>query len=402
MVADFEHVVTSRLPTFEIRGFLDLYRDLSPLLEKPCSICIDLSYPSMFGPSGMVPLIALVDHLLDRGWDIGYVPPEAGSPLATYWDSAGWRQALDDKDLPNPRSRKTYIPIVCFGDHPQLNISNKAAIDVLSTTSEYPGGVLNALEFALGEVTDNVLVHSGARGWLQVIARPSQGTVDLVVADCGAGIPTTLRQRYPQVASDADLLQIATERGTTRDASIGQGNGLAGCLRIAEALSGWMNIASRNAHFRRGDDGVVRLASLPDFPGSIVSLTLRTSQAINLTDALWGYTPPNAFEISHVTQSGILFILEDEQQIYGNRATGSDLALRLKNIMNENPTESVIIDFAGIEVMSASFLDEFIAKLAARVGIATFFKKVQLINQSQFVEQTLNEVLNQRVRAEGS
>lgn len=400
MTTEFEHVIASNQPTFELRAFLELYEDLAPFLLEPCSICIDLSYPSMFGPSGMVPLVALIDYLLDREWEVAYVPPESGSPLSLYWDAAGWRQALGDEELPNPRSRKTYIPIVRFVDHQHLNASITAAIDVLSTTSEYPRGVLNALEFALTEVTDNVLVHSGARGWLQVIARPNQGTVDLVVADCGAGIPTTLRHRYPQVASDADLLQIATERGTTRDASVGQGNGLAGCLRISEALSGWMNIASRSAHLMRGDDGVFRLSPLLNFPGSIVSLTLRTSEPINLTDALWGYTPPSSFEISHVTQSGILFVLENEKAIYGNRATGADLALRLKNMINENPAESVMVDFAGIEVMSASFLDEFIAKLATRVGLATFFSKVQLINKSPFVERTLNEVLTQRVRSD--
>ncbi len=400
MGTDYENIIASREPTFELRAFTELYLELAPLLRSPTSLCIDLSYPSHFGPSGMVPLIALVDHLLDGGWDIGYVPPEDGSHLATYWESAGWRQALDDRELPNPRSRKTYLPIVRFADHPRLNVCVQSAMDVLSTTSEYPGGVLNALQWALTEVTDNVLVHSGARGWLQVVARPKQGMVDLVVADCGAGIPATLRQRYPQIASDGDLLQIATERGTTRDTSVGQGNGLAGCLRITEALSGWMNIASRNAHLRRGDDGVIRVNTLTDFPGSIVALTLRTSEPINLTDALWGYTPPSAFEISHLTQSGILFVLENETAIYGNRATGSELALRLRNIMNENPAESVIVDFAGIEVMSASFLDEFIAKLANRVGIATFFSKVQLINKSPLVERTLNEVLTQRVRAE--
>ena len=399
-MSSYACTVVSNEPTFELRGFLALFEDMAPHLTEPCSICIDLSYPSMFGPSGMVPFVALVNKIVQEGWEIDYVPPEPGSPLSAYWDSAGWRHALQEVPLPNPRSRRTYIPIIHFADHPTLNSSITAAMDVLSTTTEYLPGVLNAIEWSLNEVTDNVLVHSGATGWLQVIARPNQNRLDFVVVDCGEGIPSTLRQRYPQVVEDGELLQIAMERGTTRDASIGQGNGLAGCLRITEALSGWMNVASRNAVLRLGDDQVVRLSPLSDFPGSIVSMTLKTTESINLTDALWGYTPTSAFEISNVSQAGILFVLANEQTIYGNRPTGAELALKLKNIMNENPEEKVIIDFSGIDITSASFLDEFLAKMAARVGIATFFAKVAIINANSFVETTLNEVLAQRVRIE--
>lgn len=204
--------------------------------------------------------------------------------------------------------------------------------------------------------------------------------------------------------SDADLLAMAMQRGMTRDESIGQGNGLAGCLRITEAVSGGMSIVSRNSWYRRNYEGTNTFRSITNFPGSIVSMTLRTDQSIDLTDALWGYSPPSAFEISHVTQSGIMFILANEMTSYRNRASGGELAIKLKNMMTENPNERVIIDFSGIDVTSASFLDEFLAKLASRVGVATFFMKVSVINTNDFVEQTLNEVFSQRIgsRATGS
>jgi hypothetical protein len=68
--------------------------------------------------------------------------------------------------------------------------------------------------------------------------------------------------------------------------------------------------------------------------------------------------------------------------------------------MNENPNELVIIDFAGIDLTSASFLDEFLGKLMKRFGIASFHRRVQLINMAPFIERTLDEVLAQRMREE--
>lgn len=97
----------------------------------------------------------------------------------------------------------------------------------------------------MNELADNVLVHSGgATGWLQIIVRPRPHRVDLVVADTGLGIRETIRQAFPDIVTDAQALRLAVEKGTTRDRSIGQGNGLAGSLRIAEAAHGWVNLLS--------------------------------------------------------------------------------------------------------------------------------------------------------------
>lgn len=389
------HII-SRQSTFGLRAFVDVYQDLAPFLDEPCAVCIELTHPTVFQPDGMLPFVALVRDLIVRGWTVDYVPPE--DPLiASYWRTTGWHQALQMLEPPNPRSARTYIPVVGIFDTPSLNSAVLAARDVLATTSEFPVGVLNAVEWAVGEVTDNVLVHSGTSGWLQVVAHPTSKKVDLVVVDCGIGIPSTLRQRYPDIIDDKDLLKIATERGTTRDSSIGQGNGLAGCLRITDAVSGGMSILSRNAWFRRNFDGVTTLQDISNFPGSIVTMTLRTDQMINLQDALWGYSPPSAFEISHLSESGIMFLLANEQTSYHNRASGGELAIKLMNMMTENPGERVVIDFSDIGVTSASFLDEFLAKLASRIGVATFFRRVSVTNANDFVERTLNEVLRQRL-----
>jgi anti-sigma regulatory factor (Ser/Thr protein kinase)/anti-anti-sigma regulatory factor len=396
----YELRVASDESTFEFRAFVQLYGQLAPHIHEPepKNVLIDLSHPHYFGPAGMVPLCGLISTLEKRGWIIDVLPPEAPL-LRTYWESAGWLQSIEGTDLPQTTSRRTYIPIVHFSDHHILNDCVTSAMNVLSITSEYPTGVLNAVEWTLNEIADNVLVHSQSSGWLQVIARPNQHQIDFVVSDYGLSIPTTLREAYPQIAADSDLLKLAVQRGVTRDASVGQGNGLAGSMRIAEAIRGWVTVASGTSVLRHQNNGDVNLQSIPRLQGTTVALSIPTSHPINITDALWGYTPPSTFELSHVTQTGVLFRLSDEYSSYGNRASGADLALRLRNIMNENPGESVIIDFAGIDLTSASFLDEFLAKVIRREGVATFFNRVQLVQMTPFVERTLNEVVEQRLRS---
>jgi hypothetical protein len=396
---EYDLIAVANDATFELRGFVNLYDQLSSHLDTACSICVDLQYPSFFGLAGVVPLIALISEYSARGWVFDIAIPQ--EPLmAAYWRSTGWLQAILEEELPNALMQKTYTPIVRFDNHHTLNAAISDALNVLSISSEYPTGVLSAIEWTLNEIADNVLVHSQTLGWMQVIARPSRKSIDFVVADCGIGIPTSLRTSYPQLASDGDALNLAIERGVTRDKTVGQGNGLAGSVRIAEAMGGWLTIVSESAMLRIFDNNKRKLLGLNRFPGTFVEFTIPTTATVDLTDALWGHTPSSTFEFSHVNRSGILFMLANEDSAFGNRASGADLAIRLRNIMNENPNELVIIDFAGIDLTSASFLDEFLGKLMKRFGIASFHRRVQLINMAPFIERTLDEVLAQRMREE--
>ena len=66
--------------------------------------------------------------------------------------------------------------------------------------------------------------------------------------------------------------------------------------------------------------------------------------------------------------------------------------------MAEFPEDRVNIDFAGISVISASFADEFLGKLAADKGINALLSRVTMVNMSSFVTRTVNVVVAQRLR----
>ena len=391
-------VVAPHQGTFEFSSFVEVYAQMGPALVEPCEVEIDFSRQHFFGPAGMVPMIAVIRDLCEKGWTVQVVPPDSPS-LERYWVKAGWMAAIQGEVPPEVESRSTFTPLYSYSDFKDLNPRIVTIMDVLVKVAEFNSGVLRAVEWCLNELADNVLVHSGgATGWIQLIARPKMHKVDLVVADRGMGIRTSLQQAYPDLGSDEDALRLAIEQGVTRDKSIGQGNGLAGSLRIARAAKGFVNVASGSANLRLFDDGSVHDFDLFSYQGTIVTITLPTEAPIELGEALWGHAT-STFEYSHVTQDGIVFSLLKEASGFGNRGSGEELAIKLRNIMNEFPQEHVIIDFEGVSTPSASFLDEFLAKTIKYEGVTKFFSRFQFRNMSDFVRQTADAVIEQRLKA---
>jgi len=83
---------------------------------------------------------------------------------------------------------------------------------------------LKALEWALNEITDNVLNHaeSAIGGIVQIQSFPSKNRVSFFVADAGLGIANTLRRAIPTLTSDADALDRAIWEGVTRNSKTNQ------------------------------------------------------------------------------------------------------------------------------------------------------------------------------------
>ncbi len=70
---------------FEFVAFIDLLNQLESALAEPCEIDVDLSSPAFFGPSGMVPLLALIAIYPTKDG------PSASLLLILSWRSTGKR-----------------------------------------------------------------------------------------------------------------------------------------------------------------------------------------------------------------------------------------------------------------------------------------------------------------------
>ena len=380
---------------FDRNKFRRITRDLygQPLPE---SLRLNLENVSFSYATAVVPLISLIKHLRGRGIEIEVMYPYDDS----YWDIAGWRQIIEGAAPPPIDRGKSYLPVQSYGDSSDLNGIVTAVMDVLSRHMQCSPGVLDSVGWTLNELADNVLVHAGepgenVEGFIQVVSHPNQKKVDLVVSDYGRGIRASLAQAY-KTRNDEEALSKAIQAGVTRDHAAGQGNGLAGSVRIVSTAGGELTIMSGNAELNivNGDSTTRKSGAVP---GTSVSLILPTNVEIDISQALWGTPPTAEFEMTHLDEKyEIVFRVADEASGFGNRQTGRQLRTKLQNLMTQFRGARVRVDFGDVALVSASFVDEFIAKLVVEMGHYTFFARVSVTNTNRLIAQTLDNVIKQR------
>lgn len=383
---------------FGYREYLGILRALEGV-AGPAVVDLDLSQVRFAHANGMAPTVATIQSLAEVGWRFDVVPPEEPF-LKSYFEKAGWMAGIMGVDPPPPDPKNTYVPLTPYDDGEALNSVVNCVIEQLASTTALEGGVLDAIGWSLNEVADNVLNHAGSNvtGWLQMVAQPKKSLVEIVVVDRGRGIFDSLRGAYPALENDRDALCKAIEAGVTRDPAIGQGNGLAGTVRLAVAANGWTNIHS-GAGSLRIMEGRTHVDEAVNHQGTLVELTIPTDREIDVASALWGYEPMHELELKYVSEDGegVLVRLVDEVTGFGNRASARPLRMKVRNLLTQFPDDVVTLDFEGATIISASFADEFVARLVKEIGPTRYFSKVRLVNVSELARRTIDAVIGQRL-----
>ncbi len=83
-------------------------------------------------------------------------------------------------------------------------------------------------------------------------------------------------------------------------------------------------------------------------------------------------------------------------QIIGLRETGNRFRQILEKALNDN--EDVLIDFDGVDSISSSFADEFIAKAYIKLGKEKFLNHVKIKNANEFIKIIINSSLSERLK----
>ena len=347
----------------------------------------------------MAPLVATISHLTEQGWDFKVVLPQDES-LADYFDKAGWVAGIAGTSTPPLVRGRSYLPLTPYNSHAELNPLVTEMIDHLATSTAFRPGVLDAIAWSVNEIADNVLLHAGpgTTGWVQMIELPKKSQIEFVIVDCGRGITNSLRQAFPGLEDDREAVMKAVEKGVTRDPKVGQGNGLAGTIRIAHAAGGWANVHSGEGQLRlMPETTLCELA--PRHNGTLVEVTLPTANDIDVADALWGHQPISELEMKYVDEggAGLTLRLADETTGFGNRASAKPVRIKIRNLMTQFPNDSIVVDFEGASLISASFADELIARLVKEVGPTTFMSRVRMTNLSDLARRTIDAVIAQRL-----
>lgn len=113
-------------------------------------------------------------------------------------------------------------------------------------------GTLYAMEWALNEVMDNVLRHSGVScGYVMAQYHQDSKLIALSVFDYGQGIMNSFSSsEYSEsIQDDLSAIELALGEGVTRDKVAGQGNGLFGLVSIVKEGHGLLNIRSGQGYY---------------------------------------------------------------------------------------------------------------------------------------------------------
>lgn len=371
-------------------------------------IHLDFRNLKFASPVGMVAICAQIMSYRESGIYTHVVLPEESKNGRLFFNT-NWAHYLDPRHFDPSRSRSTTrLPVTQYrSTADQHRIVDETVKAVLASIENYDRSEIGAFEWAINEITDNVLVHAESKigGLVQVISYPRSKYVQFVVADAGLGIPATLRTGQFAGASDVELLDQAIREGVTRDKSVGQGNGLYGTFSICEKGEGTFRVVSRHASlgFDRKKRLKIQNEQIP-FDGTLVAATLDFTTPGLLSDALkiGGRVQRTVdFLETHYEDrdsNNLRVKIAEEASSYGSRVAGTPIRKTLHNLINMADGGKVIVDFSDIALVSSSFADEVIGKLYVELGPIGFAGRVELQNMEPIVKKLIEKAIVQRTK----
>jgi hypothetical protein len=211
------------------------------------TILIDLSAVTSCFAGNIVPFIFKCRQGREAGLDLALIPPR-DLDLAKLFVNSNWLNTFDPNTFPQstaPYGR--HIPALPFID----GESHFRAVDaivhrLLGLFPNLDRDHFAALEWAINEITDNVLNHASSNigGLVQLTTKTKSSIIEIVVCDVGFGIPRTLRESNTSITDDLSALDLSIKEGVTRNRVTNMGNGLFGSYSMSRLSGGYFHIYS--------------------------------------------------------------------------------------------------------------------------------------------------------------
>lgn len=394
-IQDVRKVFASIHETVNIRGHSD--------------ICLDFSRCTAAFSGAMLPLCAHVMRLREARIDLQLVLPQ-DERVHRLFTSTAWAHFLCPRDHEYPRRNNLarQLPAAHYLTHDdQENLLNELLEKLLSVIPNFNRSAFAAVEWALNEISDNVLNHSGSTigGLLQLsVFDLARHRVEFTVSDAGNGVPATLRAAKPSIENDVDALLESVKSGVTRNAVDYQGNGLYGTLEICRVGGGKFSLNAGNAALICAHETVTARRESVPFTGTTIDALIDFSKPALLEDALAIngriHEPVDYIELQY-EQDDLRFIpfkLNEQAFSFRSRPAGKPVRIKLGNIINACPGQTVLVDFQGISVVSSSFADEVFGKIFLDLGPMRFMQTIRLVNVSPTVQALIDRAITQRMQ----
>jgi anti-sigma regulatory factor (Ser/Thr protein kinase) len=359
---------------------------------------------------GMLPVICIIDDLRETG-----VKVEVRLPLdyetRKLFRSVNWAHYLSPDQFEKSDSiYDRHLVTRRFENAEEQQKSVNDFMDVVLRTMRIPKDITSGLEWSINEITDNVLNHSESKhgGIIQASTHYKENKILFAVSDSGIGILKSMQEGYPELRTELDAIGEAIKAGVTRNSKIGQGNGLAGSLRITTMTGGSLEILSGNGRLTITDNKTTRKRLSPaGYDGTLVSGEINIVDDFSISEALSfdnfeNYYPLDIIDLKYeVPESNCLLLrMKEESTGFGSRKSGLQIRNKILNLLTAKKGLPIVVDWDGVPVVSSSFADELMGKLFIEMGAMTFSAIVKNKNLEGLVKNLLDKAVAQRLTQE--
>jgi len=403
--------LNSNLNNLDFSGEFDqdaLRRMLATLhnLRKQGYSSANLSFESLTRAltAEMLPFAVTCRRLLHEGFEVLLQLP-SDRKLARLFENSNWAYLIDPRSHGETRfDAVQHMPAFLYSSaEQQYEAVSKAVELVLKSLNITDRKQVQAVEWSVNEVADNVLSHSNSSvgGAIQVTSRADRGFIEFVVADGGIGIPRTLREGHPRLTSDVEALDSAIREGVTRNSKTNMGNGLFGSFRLAELSKGRFGIYSGYASLSYSENIGLhsKLEKIP-YPGTVVSCSINISNPELLSKALTfrgqQYTPSYTLVDRIEEGEGSTIQLSREAVSFGSRPAAKPVRRKIENILAATSAR-ITINLDEVALVTSSFADEVFGKLFVALGPLTFMNRISVVGGSKIVRQLIDRAISQRM-----
>jgi len=320
------------------------------------NLTVDFSRVMQAYPNGVLPIISSITEIRNEGYEV-YVKLPQNDNVRRLFRSVNWAHFLSPSQFEKSEStHDRHLVTRNFRDENEQTQVVNDFMDVVLRSMEVPKDILSGLEWSINEITDNVLNHSQSKngGFVQASTYPTNGQIAFAVADSGRGILESLKEGFPTLRTDMQAIGEAVKAGVTRNPKYGQGNGLAGSLRVATLTGGSLEVTSGNARVISTIDNTNRndRRDFQYYQGTLVCGQIKVTPDFSISKALnFGmdkdYEPGNVIDYHYEMEDEDCLILsmKNETTGFGTRRSGKQINTKINNLIKAKPNYPLVIDW---------------------------------------------------------
>lgn len=369
-------------------------------LDKRIQIFLNATEPF---PENLVSICGVIDYLKERGFQIKAVFPK-DSRLLQSGLANPYQLPNNEYDLLSPTNR-----IWKYNTPGEVFKIVSAFVNHLNSKIVCAKGVVEAFEWTINEIMDNVIQHSKSEFGYIMCTIYSNSHISVAIYDNGIGILQSFKGSSYRLRSPFDAIELAMRENTTRDPKIGQGNGMWGMKKIVNNNKGVLSITSSGVNISIDEqDNLVKhelnnthiKLKKPFFLGTLVDFQFKCNNEICLSDIFGKNYEYTNLALEKLEGEGNRLNVKISQFSFGcsTRLAGEAARNRIMNyLVQTNYSKIINLDFSDVSIIASSFADEFVGKLIQECGFIQFNNLIRITNISKDNMAIINRSVMQRM-----